>query len=158
MPWGTGRSFSLHGGCSKGLGSEQSCGALSPFLPALCHTNDNTCPARRCLLLPNIHNPRPCFAKGEAGRTIRPLLLTSCPLTFNHAHPKTNPNNLGFFQACSQPTFVDIKRWRIKTAGLGSMPQSLITHGSNPKCLCPSLKLPGSGSRCLACAPCSKRD
>lgn len=45
--------------------------------------------------------------------TVRPLLLTSCPLTFNHAHPKTEPSNLVFFQAGSQPPFGDIKIWRI---------------------------------------------
>lgn len=37
--------------------------------------------------LSNIQNPKPHFPEGEAGRIIRPLLLTSCPLTSNHSHP-----------------------------------------------------------------------
>lgn len=37
--------------------------------------------------LSNIHNLKPHFPEGEAGRTLRPLLLTSCLLTFNHSHP-----------------------------------------------------------------------
>lgn len=148
LPWGTDRSAPLHAGYSKGLGSEQSCGALACVQP--CITSSRYLSSQEVLTTTKHSQPLAPFCTWRYWKDQQISLIDFLPTDVQPCTSQDQTQQLGFLQAGSQPTFGDIKRWRINHCPWEHAP---ITCGSKPNCLHSNLKLPGSVSQCLACAP-----